>query len=114
MTPDDRLDAALPTALALAGAVRHSVDETHAILTRLNHDDLLAVAVALAILVPDDRTVADLTAWTHGTPREPVFTAAARIEYERRADLLTGIHGTAHGAALTKPRSTKRKDTDAA
>lgn len=78
---DARLDDALPIALALAGAVRHSPEETHRMLAAVT--DPAAIMVALAILVPDDRTVADLTAWTHGLPREPVFAAADRIRRQR-------------------------------
>lgn len=64
---DRLLDLSVDPATRLVSAVRDDVDETHAILERCTTvEELHALAVVLACMVPEDRTVTQLLAWTHG------------------------------------------------
>lgn len=54
----------LPRALQLVGAVRESPAAVTEALTGLTHQEALALLVVLAALVPDDRTVPQLLAWS--------------------------------------------------
>src|SRR4051794_887728 len=56
--------AAVGTAIRLIGAVHeHGPDDVAHILTDLNNQDLLALAVTLAAMVPDDYSPVELLAW---------------------------------------------------
>jgi hypothetical protein len=56
--------AAVGTAIRLIGAVHeHGPDDVAHILTDLNNQDLLALAVTLAAMVPDDFSPVELLAW---------------------------------------------------
>ena len=73
MTVIDRVELAMPAALAMVTAVRTGPDEVGRI---LDTADLPALAVALAALVPDDRTVNSLLRWYHPhLTDDPVFQA---------------------------------------
>ena len=65
VTVTDRVELAMPAALAMVTAVRTGPDEVGRI---LDTADLPALAVALAALVPDDRTVNSLLRWYHPHP----------------------------------------------
>lgn len=57
---------ALTRALALVGTVRdRSANDVATVLDRLDRQQMYAVVVVLAALVPDDQTVPQLTAWVH-------------------------------------------------
>ena len=58
----DRVDLAMPSALAMISAVRTGPDAVGRI---LDTADLPALAVALAALIPDDRTISTLQHWYH-------------------------------------------------
>jgi len=62
MTVTDRVELAMPAALAMVTAVRTGPDEVGLI---LDTADLPALAVALAALVPDDRSISTLQHWYH-------------------------------------------------
>src|SRR5438270_140440 len=65
---------AIATALRLIGAVHEEgPHEVAAVLHRLDRQDLVALAVTLAAMVPDDYTPVELLAWNDSryTPVEP-------------------------------------------
>lgn len=60
---------ALNRALALVGIVRdEDANAVARIIDPLTWEELAALVVVLAALVPDDRTVPELTAWVHAQP----------------------------------------------
>ncbi|GAA2022408.1 hypothetical protein WDZ16_13020 [Pseudokineococcus marinus] len=66
------LEEAMPRALALAGAVRdEGVEGVAAVTDRLERDELVALAVALAALVDVDAPASDLLAWAEPAPESP-------------------------------------------
>ena len=77
--PVDRVERAMPHALAMVTAVRTGPDEVGRI---LDAADLPALAVALAALVPDDRTVNSLLRWYH--PHLPAAPAQAATAPRKR------------------------------
>ncbi|KNX38077.1 hypothetical protein [Luteipulveratus halotolerans] len=56
--------AAIPTATQLVTLVRDDTEPVHEILTSATTEQLYALVVVLAAMVPDDRSVADLLDWT--------------------------------------------------
>lgn len=79
MTADELLEDAVAPAAALVAAVRDDPTDVHRILKGRNETDLHALAIVLACMVPDDRSIADLLAWTHG------FASEFESEDRRRA-----------------------------
>lgn len=70
-THDHLTQQAVPLAAQLVCAVRDDVTETHRLLLSLDgatRAEVHALLVVLAAMVPDDRTTADLLAWTTGKP----------------------------------------------
>lgn len=64
---DDLLEEMLPVAAQVVGSVRaRDADHFASLVEPLDRDCLLALLVDVAVMVPDDRTVADLVLWTHG------------------------------------------------
>lgn len=69
---DDPVYEAIPTALQLVGAVRcYDIHRAHDLLRKA---DLPALAVALAAMVPEDKTRTELLGWL----RPPTTTRPAR------------------------------------
>lgn len=67
---DGLIDAMLPTATELAVTVRdRDADAVHAVLGPVldtgDRDQVAALIIALAVMIPDDVTFGDLVAWTH-------------------------------------------------
>jgi hypothetical protein len=64
---------ALNRAVALVGIVREAdANAVARIIDPLDWEQLAAVLVVLAAMVPDDRTVPELTAWVHERAVPPV------------------------------------------
>lgn len=61
----DRVERVMPIALALVGAVREGPDQIATVLEQAGKD-MPAVLIALAALVPDDKTPGELLQWFHG------------------------------------------------
>ena len=66
-TLDARLNAMLPTALQLVGAVRARDPQWVAsVVNPLSSGQVMALLIAVAALVPDDQSADQLTLWSHG------------------------------------------------
>lgn len=89
MTDLDRLaDAMLPTALDLVCHVKDLSEEVcHEILAPLDRQQLTALAVVLAALVPDDQSVDDLLAWMRVEPESADGPISIRRAMANRAKL---------------------------
>lgn len=86
MTDLDALaERMLPPAATLVVAVHdHDIPTAHAMLEPLGVLELRALAVTLAALVPDDRTLTELLAWTRGqAPISDRQAAAHRAQLEQ-------------------------------
>lgn len=87
MTPDDSVYAAIPTALQLVGAVRnYDIFRAHDL---LRSADLPALAVALAAMVPEDRTRSELLGWMRpALPKQlrPCGSHAAHARHKARGE----------------------------
>lgn len=73
MSGEEREELALrtiPTACRLVCAVRDSAEDVEATLAGLSPEEVTALAVVLAAMVPDDRTPTDLLGWI--VPRSTV------------------------------------------
>lgn len=109
MTADDLLDEALAPAAALVCAVREDPTEVHSILLdRTTIEQLHALAVVLACMVPDDKPLTDLLAWTR-EPAPTVWDEPRRREAHRlyaagRRDARTVEGERAYQRARKRPR----------
>jgi hypothetical protein len=64
---DDLLERMLPVAAQVVGSVRtRDTDHFQTLVSPLDRDQLLALLIDVAAMVPDDQTVAELVLWTHG------------------------------------------------
>ncbi len=94
MSPEDRVSAALPEALRLVTAVR---EQPATVARALQGMDLPAVCIALARLVPDDRTIGELLEWTgRGTGRPVCGSDPGWHSHHRRQEPPCGPCTRAH------------------
>ena len=101
MTVTDRVERAMPHAIAMVTAVRTGPDEVQRI---LDDADLPALAVALAALVPDDRTANSLLRWFH--PHLPAAPAPApRAPRERGVPFVRVLQPCGTHAAHTRHKA---------
>ena len=121
-TPLDRVERVLPIALAMVGAVREGPDQVAHTL-ELAEADMPAVMVALAALVPDDRSAAELLRWYHGERkdkaqrlrerarvRRPVAECGTRSGFGRHKNLCEPVCGPCAEAERLYQRERKRRD----
>jgi hypothetical protein len=78
---DEIANAVLPFALDVTAGVRTwNAEKIETVLATLNRAVLSALVVVLAAMVPDDRVLNDLLAWTHH-PTRKICTACRRRKY---------------------------------
>lgn len=82
---DGLLDQMLIPAMFLIGAVRsRSSEDVAAVIGGMTRDELLALVVTISCMVPEDQSLPDLVAWTHGPEGDQVTGQLALDELAGR------------------------------